>query len=260
MISSIHNPKIQRIRDLLSHPQSRRTQKVFVAEGVRLIEEALRSGYIPEELYYSDQLNQRGMDLISRVKPSASNVEILDHNLLGRLSDTETSQGILCTFPINETARPPKADFLLILDSIRDPGNMGTILRTACAVGVQVIYLSPECVDIYSPKVLRSAMGAHFQMPMYIRSWDEIGEDVKNGYKVSNILMSDVHNGTPVWQCDLTDPAAIIVCNEATGASTHAKDLATGSIHIPMPGGFESLNASIAAAILLFEVVRQRSS
>jgi TrmH family RNA methyltransferase len=259
MISSIHNSKIQRVRELLAHPQSRKEQKAFVAEGVRLIEEALQSGFYPEELYFSSRLSQRGKELTGKVNSSTTTVEEVDQNLFGRLSDTETTQGILAIFPMIEIAPPENADFLLILDSIRDPGNMGTILRTACAAGVQLIYLSPDCVDIYSPKVLRSAMGAHFHMPMLTRAWDEIKTDILEKLRISNTYLSDVQQGISLWKCDLIEPVALIISNEASGASTQAKNLATASIHIPMPGGFESLNASIAAAILLFEVVRQRS-
>ena len=259
MISSIHNPKMQRVRELLSHSQSRKEHKAFVAEGVRLIEEALQSGFYPEELYFSSRLNHRGMELIGKINASTTAVEEVDHYLLDRLSDTETTQGILAVFPVIETAPPASADFVLILDSIRDPGNMGTILRTASAAGVQVIYVSPDCVDIYSPKVFRSAMGAHFHLPVYDRSWDEIKMGLQDKYCIPNIYLSDVHQGMPLWNCALMEPAALIISSEASGASESAKNLASASIHIPMPGGFESLNASVAAAILLFEVVRQRS-
>ncbi len=199
------------------------------------------------------------MALIDKFRASGTPVEEVEDNLLNRLSDTETSQGILSVIPELQPSLPKTIDFVLICDSIRDPGNMGTILRTACAAGVQAIFLSPESVDHYSPKVLRSAMGAHFHIPILKSSWEEIKEILTRVEAPIRIYLSDVREGNPLWQCDLTHPSAIIISNEATGATAAAQALATDRIHIPMPGGFESLNASIAAAILLFEVVRQRS-
>jgi TrmH family RNA methyltransferase len=259
MITSIHNPKIQRIRDLLSHSTSRTEQKAFVVEGIRLVEEVIQAGVKPECVYFSSQLNQRGMTLIEKLRASSSPLEEVEDSLLNRLSDTETSQGILSVIPELQPSLPKTIDFVLILDSIRDPGNMGTIFRTACAAGAQAILLSPECVDQYSPKVLRSAMGAHFHIPILKSSWEEIREMLSGESPSFRIYLSDVREGNPLWQCDLSRPTAIIISNEATGATPAAQSLATDRIHIPMPGGFESLNASIAAAILLFEVVRQRS-
>ena len=137
---------------------------------------------------------------------------------------------------------------------------MGTILRTACAAGVNAVFLSPNCVDVYSPKVLRSAMGAHFKLPMIDSSWPLMKTEISDRSPVPAIYLADVRQGEPLWKCDLTLPIALIISSEATGASPEAIELATHKIHIPMPGGFESLNASIAAAILLFEVVRQRTN
>lgn len=259
MITSIHNPKIQRVRDLLAHSNSRMEQKAFVAEGIRLVEEAVQSGIQIESAYFSNQLNHRGMMLIDKFRASGAPVEEVENDLMNRVSDTETSQGILAVIPELKPSLPEVIDFMLILDSIRDPGNMGTILRTACAAGVQAVLLSPESVDHYSPKVLRSSMGAHFHLPILKSSWEGIHETISLRSPRSNIYLSDVREGDPLWQCDLTIPIALIISNEAAGATKPAQTLATHKIHIPMPGGFESLNASIAAAILLFEVVRQRS-
>jgi len=260
MITSIQNPKIQRIRDLLVHSRSRSEQKAFVIEGIRLVEEAVQSGVKLESLYYSSQINQRGMALIEKMRLAGFLTEEVESSLLNRLSDTETSQGILAVMPEQKASLPDALDFTLILDSIRDPGNMGTILRTACAAGVKAVFISPECVDIYSPKVLRSAMGAHFHIPILEKNWQMIKSDIYGRSVDPVIYLADVCQGEPLWKCDLTLPVGLIISSEASGASAEAIAFADHKIHIPMPGGFESLNASIAAAILLFEVVRQRSN
>jgi TrmH family RNA methyltransferase len=255
MITSIQNPKIQRIRDLLAHSRSRSEQKAFVIEGFRMVKEAVKSGVKPEILYYSSQLNPRGMKLIEEMRSEGIPIEEIENSLMNRLSDTESSQGILAVLPEFRAVLPEKLDFFLILDSIKDPGNMGTILRTACAAGVNAVFLSP-----YSPKVLRSAMGAHFKLLMIECSWPLMKTEISSRSIEPSIYLADVRHGEPLWKCDLTLPIALIISSEATGASPEAIEIASHKIHIPMPGGFESLNAAIAAAVLLFEVVRQRTT
>jgi RNA methyltransferase, TrmH family len=260
MITSAQNPKIQRIRDLLAHSRSRSEQKAFVIEGIRLVEEAIQSGVKPEIFYYTSQLNSRGMELIEKMRSYGIPIEEVESSLMNRLSDTESSQGILAVIPESRVVLPEKLDFILILDSIKDPGNMGTILRTACAAGVDSVFLSPNCVDVYSPKVLRSAMGAHFKLPMIEISWPLMKKEISSWNFEPEIYLADVRQGKPLWNCDMTLPIVLIISSEATGASPEAIEIASHKIHIPMPGGFESLNASIAAAVLLFEVVRQRTA
>jgi RNA methyltransferase, TrmH family len=260
MITSIQNPKIQRVRDLIAHSRSRSEQRAFVIEGIRLVEEAIHTGVKPEGLFYSSQLNPRGMDLIEKMRSDGIPVEEVEISLMNRLSDTESSQGILAVIPEMQVGLPETPGFILVLDSIKDPGNMGTILRTACAAGVNAVFLSPNCVDVYSPKVLRSAMGAHFKLSIFERSWKLIETEIFKGNNKPRIYLADVRQGESLWKCDLTLPIVLIISSEATGASPESKEIASHLIHIPMPGGFESLNASIAAAILLFEVVRQRTN
>ena len=113
---------------------------------------------------------------------------------------------------------------------------------------------------IFHPKVLRAAMGAHFHIPVITKDWQEITSELSKLITQTNVYLSDIQDGAPLWKCDFLSPTVIIISNEATGATPTAKELASDKVHIPMPGGFESLNASIAAAVLLFEVVRQRKS
>lgn len=258
MITSIHNPRVQRVRDLLEKPSARKHAEAYVIEGVRLMEEAILSGHLPVEAYYSGDLNPRGFDLIHRCTEAGVAVEELDPGLMRRISDTDTPQGILGVMAVTPAAFPAGADFVVILDAIRDPGNMGTILRTAAAAGARAVLVSADSVDIYSPKVLRSGMGAHFHIPVLSLEWDSIKATLVDHMGEAGIYISDVHDGRSLWECDLVKPACLVISNEANGASPAARSLANAAIHIPMPGGFESLNASTAAAILCFEVVRQR--
>jgi TrmH family RNA methyltransferase len=145
-------------------------------------------------------------------------------------------------------------DFILIPDQIRDPGNLGTLLRSAAACGVQAALIPPGTTDAFAPKVLRSGMGAHFRLSIRSMNWDEIEEYAGN----TRMLIADM-NGTSCWEMDLRQPVTLIVGGEAEGAGDSAHRAADGMIRIPMMGEVESLNAGVAGSVLMFEVLRQRS-
>jgi RNA methyltransferase, TrmH family len=259
MITSMQNIKIQRVRALLSRRQEREEQQTFVVEGVRLVEEALLAGWIPEFLLYSKQLSDRGQGLIQKFSNQKIETIEIDERLMTAISDTETPQGILAVLPITKRDLPFPLDFLVILDQIRDPGNMGTVMRTAAAAGVQAMIISPGTMDVFAPKVVRSAMGAHFRTPIYNLDWTEIEQFCKKKQPVPlNLFLAESGKGIPFWKSDLKAPLAIIIGGEAEGASLQARRLADSHITIPMPGKSESINAAAAASILIFEVVRQR--
>ena len=175
------------------------------------------------------------------------------------LSQTESPQGLVIILNQQYLPLPAAASFLLILDGLRDPGNLGTILRTAKAAGVEGVLMAPGCADAWSPKVLRSAMGAHFHLPLLSQSWQEIRQTIKSFPSQITVYLADSAAGIPFTRADFCSPLALIVGSEAAGAGSEAVSLANVQVHIPMPGGSESLNAAIAAGILLFEVLRQRS-
>jgi TrmH family RNA methyltransferase len=175
---------------------------------------------------------------------------------MGAASDTQNAQGILLLLPLKSLPLPPTLDLVLILDQVRDPGNLGTLLRGAAAAGVGAVFLPPEGVDPFSPKVLRGAMGAHFRLPIHSLSYAEIEAHCReHGLAV---LVAAANQGQSHTSTDLTRPTALIIGGEADGPSQAVQKLAAGHIHIPMPGESESLNAAMAGTILLFEVVRQR--
>jgi TrmH family RNA methyltransferase len=149
-------------------------------------------------------------------------------------------------------------DFVFIPDAVRDPGNLGTMLRTAAAAGVGAVFLPPGVVDPFAPKVVRAAMGAHFRVPVYPLSWEEIHNHL-NAYAL-RVYLAAAGAGQVYTQADFRSPLALIIGGEAEGAGQQARQLAAEYVHIPMSGDVESLNAAIAGAILMFEVVRQRSS
>ncbi len=263
MITSSQNPKIKLVRALGGQPKARRKESAFLAEGVRLVEEALAADWPVRFVLYSDGLSERGQGFVEKLKAKSLEVEEVEPKLLQSISDTEASQGILAVLETSQPPIPKAPDFLLIPDQIRDPGNLGTLLRTAVAAGVQAVLLPPETTDVFAPKVVRAGMGAHFRLPIHAMSWDEIEQVCKHRPELAEesenlqIFLADM-DGDFCWETDFRKPLALIVGGEAEGASKQARELATTMVSIPMLGEAESLNASIAGAVLMFEVVRQR--
>jgi TrmH family RNA methyltransferase len=253
MISSSQNSKIKLVRALAGRPKERREAGAFLAEGVRLVEDALAANWPFRFVLHSDDLSERGKDLIKKLETKKVEAEKVESSLLQSLSETETSQGILAVLEFNNLPIPNSSNFILIPDSIRDPGNLGTLLRTADAAGVQAVLIPPETTDAFAPKVLRAGMGAHFRLPIYSMSWDEIREQTKG----ARIFIADM-DGQSCWETDFKSPLALIVGGEAEGASEQAKKLANAFVKIPMAGKTESLNAAVAGSVLMFEVLRQR--
>ncbi len=253
MITSNQNPKLKLARALFGRPKERREANAFVIEGIRLIEEAVTAGWEFQFVLYSDGLSERGQDLLKVLIAHRIDVEEVAGDLLQKVSDTETPQGILAVLEFTDLPIPDPLNFVLIPDQIRDPGNLGTLIRTAAATDVQAVFLPEETTDAFAPKVVRAGMGAHFCLPIHSLTWDEIRERTKD----LQVYLADI-DGTSCWESDLRNPLALIVGSEAEGASTEGRQLATQKISIPMAGNVESLNAGVAGSVLMFEVVRQR--
>ena len=257
MITSSQNPKLKLVRLLMGRPKERREANAFVVEGVRLIEEAFTAGWKFKFALYSDGLSDRGRDVVNVLTANRIDVEEVSGDLLQKVSETETPQGILAVLEFMDMFMPEAPNFVLVLDQIRDPGNLGTLLRTAASAGVQAVLLSPNTTDAFAPKVLRAGMGAHFRIPIHDLTWEEIDERLIVKHPLMHIYLADME-GTSFWNMDLRKPLALIVGSEAEGASSEAHRMATQKICIPMAGNVESLNAGVAGSVLMFEVVRQR--
>ncbi len=257
MLTSVHNPQIQAVSKLQALARERRAEQKFVIEGVRLVEEALQAGWKAHQLYHTEILDSRGKRVVDGFTKQGVTVETVSSTVMKAISDTESPQGILAVMKQQDIPLPSRPGFVLILDAVRDPGNLGTILRTAAAAGVELVILTPGSVDAWSPKVLRSGMGAHFRLPVRSMNWQDIRHTLESPPQLKTFL-ADAAGEIEYTQADFRSPLALIVGGEAAGAGTEATSLAAGKVHIPMPGGSESLNAAVAASILLFEVVRQR--
>ena len=257
MITSSQNPKLKLVRALQGRSKERREEGAFLAEGVRLVEEALAANWPIRFVLYSDGLSERGGALVEKLKMAGHEVDDVAGDLLQAASGTENSQGILAVLELFNLQVPSQPDFILIPDQIRDPGNLGTLIRTAAAAGVQTVLLPPETTDAFAPKVVRAGMGAHFCLPIYTKDWDEI-EQICRSARL-RVFLADM-TGQSCWDTNFDVPLALILGGEAEGASGPARRLANVPVSIPMPGQTESLNAGVAGAILMFEVVRQRKT
>jgi TrmH family RNA methyltransferase len=255
----VQNSKIQLVRSLLGKSRERQLAGCFVTEGVRLVEEGLQSGWEAPLVLFTDSLSPRGRQVVEALKAAGADVEAVSDHVMHSISDTETPQGILTVFKHKELPIKGDLDFAIVADGMRDPGNLGSLMRTAKAAGTQALILTPGSVDPFSPKVLRAAMGAHFHLPMRTFEWPAIDHLLKDRVLPLQLFLAESDRGLSVWEANLRQPCALIIGGEAGGASQEAHHRANTSLKIPMPGHSESLNAAVAAAIMIFEVVRQRS-
>lgn len=253
MITSSANPKIKLVH-ALGKKQTRQAQKQFVVEGVRLIEDAINAGAIPALIFYtvSAHGDRRARVLLEKISKLTGEVYEVNDAVMRAMATTETPPGILAVVPFPQISPAANPGVVLILDSVRDPGNLGTILRSARAAGVTEIWLAPGTVDAFNDKTVRAGMGAHFSVSLRSGSWQEIESRVKN---IPRIYLADADGEIAYSAADWSKPVALIVGGEAEGASDAAKKIATTRVRIPMRGG-ESLNAAMAATLLMFEAVR----
>jgi len=255
-IVSLSNERVRRVQALQRGTRRRYQEGLFIAEGARLVQEAFAANVPIHEVFHTAAFAEStpGSALVTVCIERASSCWEVSAEVMQALADTETPQGILIVLSIPAFQCEIAAPLTLIPDAIRDPGNLGTMLRTAWAAGVQAVFLSPGCVDAFSPKVLRAGMGAQFHLAVERSAWDTIAGLGKH----LTFYLAETEQAVSCWKADLREPLALIIGGEAEGAGSQARGLAQANLAIPMPGGSESLNAAVAAGILMFEVVRQR--
>ncbi len=258
MITSPDNERVKYARSL-GRKRVRDAERRYTLEGLRLIDSAVQAGQQPAFVFYTRALAQteRGSNLLQVLASQNVPLYEVSDRVLALVSDTVTPQGALAVVdmpePLLERAR--QAALLLVLDRISDPGNIGTILRTAEATAVEAVLLLEGCADPYSPKVVRSAMGAHFGLAVFPSlSWEDVSQLVTG----KRTFLADAQGEHLPWELDWTQPLALIVGNEAHGAGPEARAMAQETVRLPMARAVESLNAAIATAALLFEAQRQR--
>ncbi len=259
MISSVSNAQIKEIQKLQKSVRERRKKNLFVVEGEKLAEEAAVHGQL-EKLYLSETALQRESGRLQRLV-AKQEYEVVSDAVFSALSETVTPQGVLGLvripfYPLDFVLSKAERGVLL-LDNLRDPGNLGTIVRTAEGAGMAGVVLSRESVDLFNPKTVRATMGAVFRVPFfYAEDFIAVIEDLKEaGVPVYGTMMQ----GSVLYhQADFTKGAGIVIGNEANGISESVAKALSGTVRIPMEGELESLNAAVSAAILMYEAARQR--
>jgi TrmH family RNA methyltransferase len=254
MITSTANPRVKWVRALQAKKSVRDSEGVFVIEGPRLLQEALGAGASVLSIFHLEELVQDELSLINSLVARGAARETVSEHVLKAMSATNAPQQMLAVVDRPGPGVPSELDLALILDRIADPGNLGTILRTARACGVGAIFLLRGTVDPYNPKVVRAAAGAHFHLPLIESSLQGLNEIIPG----LPVWVADAHQGERYDCIDWSQPAALVIGSEAHGHRQELDRLAVGHVRIPMQDETESLNAGIASAVILFEMIRQR--
>ena len=253
MIESLHSPHIGRVKALIGSKgtKERREQGLFVAEGVQCAREALAAAEGPElKLLYA---TETGLSKISELDLNSIEIVEVSEAVMKAMSDTVSPQGLisLCYKPEREIAelKATGSSRFIYLHEIQDPGNAGTILRTADAMGISAVITSPDSVDMYSPKVVRSTAGSLWNVPVYEGiSFDRVAAQFPSAQK----LLLSSHARTSIIDLSIPGDCIAIFGNEARGVDTAALGAPVTEVTIPMAGRAESLNLSAAASIVMF--------
>ena len=241
----------------LKERKYRNKENKYIIEGFRLVQEAFKANCSIEYLI----VNENGKDkLDDYLKSYMDSIKIYEmkSDLFNQLSSTENTQGIIAVANINNSVKDINGEFYLLCDKVQDPGNLGTIIRTAHAAGVSAIILTKGTVDIYNDKTIRSTMGSIFYTPIiYDNDLSFLNSLKENGFSLVTTSLEESKN---FFDEDLSGKIILSVGNEGNGISEEIFSLADKKVKIPMPGGAESLNVGVATSIILFEKVRQSLS
>ncbi len=261
MITSTSNQQMKNLSALMKKSKERKEQGVFVVEGTKMVAEAptewVKNVYMSETYEKAPEHKV----LIEELRSSGILVETVADNVFKAVSDTQTPQGILAVIkmPVYSLEQLLKGDktHLLILESIQDPGNLGTMVRTGEGAGVTGIIMNKTTVDLFNPKTIRSTMGSIYRVPFYVT---ENLEETLEKLKAAGVSLYAAHlKGSNSYdEADYTKPCGFLIGNEGNGLSDGIADMADTYIKIPMEGQVESLNAAISAALLMYETNRQR--
>lgn len=256
LITSASNDRVKEIKKLMKSSGERREKQLYVVEGIRMFREI--PAQMLDGIFVAQGCAKRYAEELERY-PNIEPVLVAD-SVFRSMSDTGSPQGIMAlvrmeTCTLESICAEPNP-FLLIVERLQDPGNMGTIIRTAEGAGVTGIVVSSDSVDLYNPKVIRSTMGSVFRVPVYVSG--QLPEDV-DFLKRRGITIYGAHlDGDNLYEAELTEACGFLIGNEGNGLSDAVAAAADKLIKIPMMGGVESLNAAVSTAVIAYEVLRQR--
>jgi TrmH family RNA methyltransferase len=256
VLTSPQNPLIKQIRKL-HYGKHRKAQSLFLLEGTNLLEAAYQWNYPLKVVCYTDDWQEKHPHLWEKIEQWAQRTEQVSQSILNAIATTKTPDGVIAIAPRSSPSRPhfSRVQLGLILEQLQDPGNMGTIIRTAAATAVEGIWANENSVEFDHPKVLRASVGAWFRVPMTVeRDLSSIITQFP-GQVVATLPTA----AKTYWDIDFQQPTLILLGNEGAGLSSELASLADEKVQIPVAEGVESLNVAIAASLLLYEAWRQRT-
>lgn len=258
LITSTQNPRIKNLLQL-EKARNRKKTKTFTIEGFREIERALKSGYQFESLFYCPEIDNYKYPEFVEQFPVTTKIAV-SHHVFSRIAYRTKHEGLLATAKMKEHRledfSPPENGLYFVIESVEKPGNLGALLRTADAAGLDAVFICDNQTDIYNPNVVRSSLGCLFSNKLILSSSELLIKFFKR-HEIS-IFAAALQKSEAFYEADFTKSSAIVLGSEALGLSSEWRDNAKKTIHIPMRGLADSLNVSASAAILIFEALRQR--
>lgn len=263
MLTSLNNPTVKQLRKL-QQPKERRKQGALLLEGTHLVEAACAANYPLQVLCYTEAWQQRYGEIYRAAIAQADQIELVSDAVLKSIASTVTPDGVVATAPRRnawqEAASRPgdRVSLGIMLETLQDPGNLGTIIRTAAAAGSDGLWLSPDSVNVENPKVLRASVGQWFRLPMATVDIAQQAQQLKNNDV--QVVATAATATLNYWELDLRKPTVFVMGNEGAGLSSALMDCASTTVKIPVMPGVESLNVAVSTALLLYEARRQRDT
>lgn len=257
-LTGLQNPQVKAAAEL-KQKKYRQQQGLFLAEGLRTVEEAVASKTVVS-IFYTAIEDDRTRSVLEEAAAQQLKLYCVSDAVMKKIADTDTPQGIIAVCKMQNVTLDKllsKGEMLLVLDRVGDPGNLGTMLRTADAAGIGGVVLLKGCVDIYAPKTVRSSMGSLFHVPVVSGIGEDnfIAEAKDAGYE---LLVTSLEGADNLYKADLCGRIAFVMGNEAGGVSANLLERADKRVFIPMAGRAESLNVAMAAGVVMFEALRRR--
>lgn len=256
MLTSLQNPLVKQMRKLQSAKERRQTQ-LFLLEGTHLLEEACAVNYPLVTVCFTPEWQAKHGDLWESVSQRAQRVELVSPEVVSAIATTVQPDGVVATASRRTNPNQlPSTGITLALETIQDPGNLGTIIRTAAAAGASGMWLSNDSVDLDNPKVLRATAGQWFRLPMAVSA--DLEATLRQNQQMGMQIIATLPTAKlTYWEVDWRQPSVILLGNEGAGLSANLAAIADRQVKIPLSPGVESLNVAITAALMLYEAQRQ---
>ena len=252
-ITSVHNPQVQGLRDL-QKAKNRREAGLFLAESAKMVGEAIALG-LCRTLVVDGKRQADYAAMVDSAQAQGCEVLLVTPAVMQAISEQKTPQGVCCTVQIPEEPQRLSGSLIVAMDGVQDPGNVGTILRTADAAGFDGALLSGACADLYGAKTLRATMGSVFRVP--VRRTPDLPEVLAEMKARGDAIVATELGGADFYAHCPHERAVLVIGSEGNGVSAQVRDLATHHLALPMRGGAESLNAAVAAGIMIYEMARE---